>query len=494
MAQPVPHRNPGSPLPAAVPDELAPHLGVLLHSTGWGLAFLDRELRPRWVNGALATLSGIPSSSYGAAPLPEAWPGLAPGLAPLVARALAGEAVQDAPLSGTFRAVSGHGPLHLRVSLLPAMSGGMLAGLTLVVRDETARVRQERAVREREALLASLTEVSCDGYFFHEEGRVIEVSRGLAHLLGSAPERMVGESLLNWVAPESRDDARDFLRRGVETPFEVLGLREDGQRLHLEVLGRVVELGGEPARLVAVWDISARKAADEAAARTAHFRDHLLGVVGHDLRTPLYAIQLAAAALQPAELREAEAKHVTQMVNASRRMERMIRELLDFTRARLAGGLTLQPAPVCLEAVVSRAVEEQRLNHPTRVIRSSLDGAMKGYWDEARLVQLLDNLLTNALQHSTKGSPVEVQVAGTREGVTLAVLNEGPPLPPEETAVLFEPFRRGRRAQGDGLGLGLYIARQIALAHAGRISVESGFGRATRFTVWLPREAPAPLG
>jgi signal transduction histidine kinase len=312
--------------------------------------------------------------------------------------------------------------------------------------------------------------------------------------MGTTPERMVGESLFNWVAPESRDDAREYLRRGVETPYELLGLREDGQRLHLEVLARVVELGGEKVRMVAVWDISARKAADEAAARTAHFRDHLLGTVGNDLRTPLYAIQLAAATLQRGELSEAQARQFSLMVNASRRMERMIRELLDFTRARLAGGLTLQPVPVCLEAVVSRAVEEQRLAHPTRVIQASVDGDVKGLWDESRLVQLLDNLLVNALQHSAKDSPVEVKVAGTREGVTVSVLNQGPPLPPEEHAVLFEPFRRGRRAQGDGLGLGLYIARQIALAHAGRISVESGFGRATRFTVWLPREAPAPLG
>lgn len=477
-----------------MPDELAPYLGVLLHSTGWGLAFLDRELRPRWVNGALATLSGIPSASYGPTPLPEAWPGLASGLAPLLARALAGEPVQDAALSGTFRAVSASGPLHLRVSLLPAVSGGVLAGLTVVVRDETARVREERAVHERDALLAHLTEVSCDGYFFHEEGRVLEVNRTLAHLLGTSPERMVGESLFNWVAPESRDEARDYLRRAVETPFEILGLREDGQRLHLEVLGRVVELGGVKARMVAVWDISARKAADEAASRTAHFRDHLLGVVGNDLRTPLYAIQLAAATLQRAELSEPQAKQLAQMVSASRRMERMIRELLDFTRARLAGGLTLQPVPVCLEAVTSRAVEEQKLTYPTRVIQASVDGDVKGFWDESRLVQLLDHLLTNALQHSTKDSPVEVKVAGSREGVTVSVLNQGPPLPPEEHAVLFEPFRRGRRAQGDGLGLGLYIARQIALAHAGRISVESGFGRATRFTVWLPREAPLPVG
>jgi signal transduction histidine kinase len=150
----------------------------------------------------------------------------------------------------------------------------------------------------------------------------------------------------------------------------------------------------------------------------------------------------------------------------------------------------VQPAPLCLGELLSRAVELQQLTWPARAIRSSVEGDVQGLWDESRLAQLLDNLLGNALQHSPADSPVEVKLAGAQSGVTLSIHNQGAPLPPEEHAALFEPFRRGRRAQGDGLGLGLYLARQVALAHAGRISVESGYGRGTRFSVWLPREAP----
>lgn len=491
MAQPASHRSLGGPAASGVPEEFSAHLGALLHVPGWGVAFVDRDGRPRWVNPTLVSLSGIPASSYSsAAHLPDLWPGLGAALAPLLARALKGEAVVDAELHGHFGHVSATGHLHLRVTLLPAVAGGVQEGVTVVVRDETARVREEQAVRERASHLSGLAEVSCDGYFFHEGGTILEANRAVAHLLGTTPEQMVGESLFRWVAPESRGEVQEFLRRGVESPYELLGMREDGQRLHLEVLSRVVDYQGRKRRLVAIWDISARKASDEAAARTAHFRDHLLGVVGHDLRTPLYAIQLGAAALQRAELGEPQARQVSGMVSASRRMERMIRELLDFTRARLAGGLPVQPVPLSLETVMSRAVEEQRLAWPARQIRCAAEGDVRGRWDEARLLQLLDNLLGNALQHSPTDSPVDVKVAQARDGVTLSVLNDGSPLPPEEHAVLFEPFRRGRRAQGDGLGLGLYIARQIALAHAGRISVESGFGRGTRFTVWLPRDAP----
>jgi signal transduction histidine kinase len=94
------------------------------------------------------------------------------------------------------------------------------------------------------------------------------------------------------------------------------------------------------------------------------------------------------------------------------------------------------------------------------------------------------------VQHSPEDTPIQVKLVGAMEGLTLTVHNDGPPVPLEERATLFEPFKRGKRATGDGLGLGLYIARQIVVAHGGRISVESGVGLGTRFIVWLPRHAP----
>jgi signal transduction histidine kinase len=168
----------------------------------------------------------------------------------------------------------------------------------------------------------------------------------------------------------------------------------------------------------------------------------------------------------------------------------MIHELLDYTRARLAGGIPVRPTPLSLDKVLERAVEQFQVSHPTRLIASSVEGDVRGTWDESRLGQLLDNLVGNALQHSPEDTPVEVKLSGTADGITLGVRNDGPPVPLEERATLFEPFKRGKRASGDGLGLGLYIARQIVVAHGGRISVESGVGLGTRFIVWLPRHAP----
>ncbi len=487
MVQPVLQRPlPSIPAPS-IAEEALPGLGALLHAQGLGLAFFDRELRFRFVSTALLTLSGV--AGHEGHLLGEMWPGLVQGLKPLLSRALEGECVVGARVSGPL----GQSPAtrHLRVSALPGTAAGMRTGVALLVEDDTARVQEEQALRERAERLQTLVDVACDGFFLHEGGTVLEANRGMARLVGTTPEEMVGQPLVRWVAPESREVVQRAVARQVEAPYEMTGLRADGQRMSLEVLGQAVELGGRKVRMTAVWDISARKAAEEAAARADTFREQLLGVVGHDLRSPLYAIQLSAGSLQrDGILSESQARHVEHVLSGSKRMERMIHELLDYTRARLAGGIPVRPTPLSLDKVLERAVEQFQVSHPTRLIASSVEGDVRGTWDESRLGQLLDNLVGNALQHSPEDTPVEVKLSGTADGITLGVRNDGPPVPLEERATLFEPFKRGKRASGDGLGLGLYIARQIVVAHGGRISVESGVGLGTRFIVWLPRHAP----
>jgi PAS domain S-box-containing protein len=491
MAQPVLHRSHAAPAAPSLPEEALPCFGALLQASGLGLAFLDRELRFRFVSNALISLSGLPGAAYEGRTTGEVWPGLAAALAPLLHRALSGETVVGARVSGDLGTPPGGSMRHLRVSVLPASSGGLRTGVGLTLEDETQRVEQELALRESEERLRGLVAVSCDGFFLHEAGTIIEASRPLATLFGTTPEEMAGQPLVRWVAPESREAMQRALSRQVESPYELTGLRGDGKRLFLEVLGRQVEYSGRTVRMTAVWDISARKAAEDAAARADTFREQLLGVVGHDLRSPLYAIQLSVGAMQRAGgLNETQSRQVSHVATAARRMERMIHELLDFTRARLAGGLPVRPAPLSLDKLLERAVEEFQVSHPTRLIVSKVEGDVRGSWDESRLGQLLDNLVGNAVQHSPEDTPIEVKLTGAADGLTLTVRNEGPPVPLEERATLFEPFKRGKRATGDGLGLGLYIARQIVVAHGGRISVESGVGLGTRFIVWLPRHAP----
>jgi len=471
----------------AVPDEARPFVQALLDAPGWAVGFLDREARVQWASDALAALAQQPLPALAGRALAELWPERAGELSALCAQALGGEAVTGAELSATC----GSTERHLRLSLLPAVSGGLLSGLTLMIQDETERVRQLELAREAEARLSALVDLSCDGYLIHDGSVVLEVSRSGASLLEYRPAELVGQPLKRFLPPEPRSQGLDALRHTVETPFELGVLRRGGQRMLLQVLAREVTYHGQQARLMAMWDISGRKAAEEAAARTEYLREQFLGLVGHDLHTPLSTIQHGVQALQrEGGLVDEQARHLAQMASASRRMERTVREMLDFTQARISGRLSVAPAPMTLESAVDCVVAEARMAAPERTVVLSREGDLKGHWDEMRLVQLLGNLLQNALHHSPWEAPVELCMRGNPDGVSVEVRYVSPPLPAEERELVFEPFLRGKKAGGGELGLGLYVARQIAEAHGGRLRLESCTTRGTSFTVWLPRRPP----
>jgi PAS domain S-box-containing protein len=485
MEQPVISRPFDGALLPAVSEEGRPFIQALLNAPGWALGFLDRELRLRWANDTLATLVGRPLASQLGRAVGELWPALSAPLVALCTRALQGEVISSAPLTCTTPEGAA---IHLRVSLLPAVAGGFQSGLTLLAQDETPQVRERNLLRESEERMKSLVDISCDGYVIHNGGILLDVSRGCASLFDCTPEEMIGDQLMNWTAPESRPVFAEAVRKGTDTPYEVSALRRDGRRVPLQVVAQEVDYRGQRARLVALWNISGRQAAQEAAARDESFREQLLGVVGHDLSAPLKSLYLGLSHLQQeGKLEDGTARQLT---GAAKRMDRMLRELLDFIRARMTGNLPLNPAPMSLETALERAMEEQKKVHPERPLIRAVEGDLRGQWDETRLTQLLEILLSNALQHSSSGNPVELSAKGRQDGVTVAVLDKGPPLLPEEHESLFEPFRKGRKQGREGMGLGLYLSRRIAEAHGGRLTVESSLERGTCFKVWLPRQAP----
>ncbi|QDF00644.1 MULTISPECIES: PAS domain-containing sensor histidine kinase [Myxococcus] len=490
MPQSLLHRYSEGPSTLAAPEEARPFLGALLSAAGCGVALLDRDLRPVWVNATLAALSGLEPRAHVGRPLTELWPQVAQALSPLLARALSGEDVTDAPVRGVLAPAAGE--RHLRVGLSPALQGGALAGVALWVRDETERFLEEQRLRARESHMRSLADVACDGHFLHDNGIVMDANRAMSQLLGYAsPSEMIGRHLADYVAPEFRSQVGLVLSRGLETPYEVVVLRRDGQRLPLEVLGRYVTWEGRQVRLAAVWDISSRKAAEELSANTEQFRHQMLGAVDAELRAPLQSLQEGTRSLQRLDgLEEPQRTLVSQVARSARRMERMLQELMDFTRTRLAGGLALRPEPAVLDAVAARVVEERRREHPRRTLHLETEGDLRGHWDTHRLAQLADNLLGSVLHQGGEDSPVTLRVVGAVGGVTLCVKSPGLTVAAEEHSSLFEPFRKERGATPEGLGLGLYLARQIAVAHGGKLAVESCSGGGVSFTAWLPREGP----
>jgi phosphoserine phosphatase RsbU/P len=234
------------------------------------------------------------------------------------------------------------------------------------------------------------------------------------------------------------------------------------------------------------------------AARDAELRERFIGILGHDLRNPLNTIMVSAAVLETTMGRAEDDRQrlaLQRISTSTRRMARMIDDLLDFTRARLGGGFPIQLASCDLAALCQQVTDELLGARPDARIDLSREGDCAGSWDVDRLAQVISNLTANALDHGNGDQPVSVHVDGRRQDVLrVEVVNHGPRIPPEVLPHIFEAFRRAgadTRERSSGLGLGLFIARQIVQAHGGDISIDSD-DHATRFTVVLPRHPHVP--
>jgi signal transduction histidine kinase len=181
-------------------------------------------------------------------------------------------------------------------------------------------------------------------------------------------------------------------------------------------------------------------------------------------------------------------------------MARMIGDLLDYTRTRLGAGMPVSPTSTDLSTLCRELYNEFRSAHPSRVIRFYSEGEQIGDWDADRLRQAISNLLGNAVQHGAENAPIDLKLTGDKSDVVIAVHNGGPPIPPGELPRIFEPLVRGssaehpKRNRPGSIGLGLYIAREVARSHGGRIDVTSSQDSGTAFTIHLPRHCLAKSG
>jgi two-component system sensor histidine kinase/response regulator len=203
-----------------------------------------------------------------------------------------------------------------------------------------------------------------------------------------------------------------------------------------------------------------------------------MGILGHDLRNPLAAIAAGIEVLTVRPHDDHTAKVLDRMRSSSKRMQEMITELLDLTRARLAPGMGLarQTEPTDLRELLRRTIEELRAAHQRDVVLDAPTTCVT-QGDAERLLQLFSNLLGNAIAHGAPSTPITVRIAD-RDGHCVITFHNHGAIPRDVMATLFEPFRRG-----------LYIAQQIARAHDGDVSAESSDGAGTLFTVRLPHRA-----
>jgi signal transduction histidine kinase len=247
-------------------------------------------------------------------------------------------------------------------------------------------------------------------------------------------------------------------------------------------------------------DLRRRSEQVEERARVSEYQERLISIVGHDLRNPLTALLVSSQMLlqKREDLKPRQAAAVERIQRSAARIDSLVALLIDFTYARLGKGIPTRPGPMDVKAVVERAALGVRDRYPGREIRVEAPAqTLLGSWDGDRIAQLVDNLVCNALQYGDD-APVTVSLSrAADQSLELRVHNAGRAIPPDVRERLFDPYWRGTGAEVShprGLGMGLYIVREIARAHGGSVEVRSDDADGTVFTVRLPARGPVPGG
>ena len=243
------------------------------------------------------------------------------------------------------------------------------------------------------------------------------------------------------------------------------------------------------------------EAVDQAIAESvAHYskllktsQDMFLAILGHDLRNPLSTTIMSSMILMRYDDASDKVKSIAARIyTSSQRMNRLITDLMDYTRNQLGTKLPVSLAPTNLAKVCTDIIDELRIAHPERSILLEMNGLFDGNWDEQRIAQVFSNLLGNAIQHGNTSTPIEVILTSSQNSVVIKIINQGKPIPDSKIQHIFEPLVRLEEnenadySQKTSLGLGLYIAREIVLAHNGTLNVTSSDAKGTAFEISLP--------
>jgi signal transduction histidine kinase len=297
-------------------------------------------------------------------------------------------------------------------------------------------------------------------------------------------------------APETAAQTHAVLR--ARSGFDINQLVSEYRALRASVLG--LWMDQSPLEETAFGDmLRFNEAIDQAISESVghyhrtveRYRNLLLGMLGHDMRSPLTSIQLTASYLATLNAGHEVSDAAGRVMRSGASMQALLDDLVDFNRTNLGLGLKVVPSDVDFTAAVTDELEQLRAAHPNRRIELTAGSDNCGRWDSVRLQQMLRNLVSNALNYGSADMPVRVALRCEPDEVFLEVTNNGQNIDPADVMRIFDPLARAaeRRESNDGhdgLGLGLFIVREIAKAHGGDVQVRSEMGETT-FRVHMPR-------
>ena len=309
-------------------------------------------------------------------------------------------------------------------------------------------------------------------------------------------EKSMGRAPKLFNAPETAAQTHALLR--AQSGFDINQLAAEYRALRASVL-RLWTNACEPEAPHLDDMIRFNEAIDQALAESIGFysaqvdeaRNLFLGMLGHDMRSPLQAIQVTASYLAALNAGAQVSEAASRLINGGARMKGLLDDLLDFARTKLGLGINIAPTDVDVAKLFADELKLLRAAYPDHRLELEVGGDSQGFWDGVRLQQLLGNLVVNAIKYGAPDAPVRVVVAGQEPDLCFEVRNSGPAIERSTLDHMFDPLKRdpkraGRYDEDSSLGLGLYIAREIATAHGGKIEARSDKTE-TVFAVRLPR-------
>lgn len=384
-----------------------------------------------------------------------------------------------------------------------------------IVRDITERKRAEEAVRDSELRYKLLTEATFDGIAIHEQGMLLEVNAGLERMFGYGPGELVGRSIMDLVADESHEQVITNMRDGVRGPYEAIGRRKDGTTFPGEIVVRPYRYWGKDVRLVAGRDITERKHLEaerrryteelerQITTRTAEITKlesqraqterlaamgRLAAGVAHEINNPIAGIKnaftLVKQAVDPAH---PQYEFVGLIDREISRVSSIVQNMYQLYRRESGKVETVDLRTMIgdIEALFAKQLQQRQLTLAVEM--------EAGLWrlDVSRsdLLQVLLNLLNNAIDCSYENTVIRLTIREEAEVIRIAVADQGAGISPESLPHIFDPFFTTKTA-GDqkGMGLGLSISQSLAMAMGGKIEVRTKVGHGSTFSVLLPRD------
>jgi PAS domain S-box-containing protein len=373
------------------------------------------------------------------------------------------------------------------------------------------RLRLLTDLSESTGRFQGLFDAAFEGVAVHDQGKIRDANAAFAALFGYSREQLIGMSVLELNAPECRALVAQQISEVPTNRYESVGQRKDGTRVPIEVSTKPHVYQGRQVRLAAIRDLSDAKRADEErnalvreqsaranAQEAIRLRDEFMSIASHELRTPLTSLQLQVEtfvrkwrkASDVAALRDEVETFSLRAGRQLHRLNRLIEELLDISRFE-AGKITLHPEELELETLVREAVDSlsEDLQRAGCKVEVRAAGPIRGFWDRLRLEQVTANLLRNAMIYGV-GKPIEIEARSSDHHAMIRVRDHGIGIEKEKHEKIFLRYERAApNANYGGLGLGLYIARQLVEAHQGTIRVDSEPGEGSTFSVELPLRA-----